>query len=102
MENNAIDGATLIERGKTYVIEIPQMADREMLKTYGDLLESEYGARFLFLTDGARIARPEKTEALQILIAEIEAMKCLGDHCYGLNGDHCDLLEEVILIIKEQ
>lgn len=102
MENNAVEGATLIERGKTYVIEIPHMADREMLNAYGDLLEKEYGARFLFLTEGARIARPEKSEALQTLIAEIESMKCLGDHCYGLNGDHCDLLDEVILIIREQ
>lgn len=102
MEQNAVEGAVLIERGKTYVIEIPHSASREMLNAYGDLLESEYGARFLFLTEGARIARPDKADALNSLIAEIESMKCLGDHCYGLNGDHCDLLDEVIEIIREQ
>lgn len=102
MEQNEVEGAVLIERGKTYVIEIPQTADRAMLNAYGDLLESEYGARFLFLTDGARIARPDKSDALNALIAEIQGMKCMGDHCYGVNGEHCDLLDEVIEIIREQ
>lgn len=102
MEQNEVDGATVIERGKTYVIEIPHSADRAMLNAYGDLLESEYGARFLFLTEGARIARPDKADALNSLIAEIQSMKCLGNECMGMGGDHCDLLDEVIEIIREQ
>lgn len=104
MELNAVDGAILIERNKTYVIEIPHSADKEMLHFYGDMLEKEYGARFLFLTDGARIARPDKTQVLNNLMEQIEDMKCgkPDGGCYGVNGEHCDILSEVIEMIKDE
>ena len=104
MELNAVDGAVVIERDKTYVIEMPNNADPELLRAYGELLKADYGATFLFLTNGARIARTNETDKLKDLMSEIEDMKCAKPDggCYGVNGEHCDTLNEVTEMIKDR
>ena len=101
MEQNAVEGATLIERGKSYVVEIPQPADKEMLNAYADILNEEYGAKFLFLTDGAKLKKKEKLTLFKNLIQELEGMICF-DASVREWCNHCALITEVIQIIKEQ
>jgi len=103
MKIDFVGKAVEIDSGKTYVIEIDHQVSFEQASVIEKMWKDETHSKCVILSGGARVVRTTQQEVQDRIAWEIEAQYCVEnkpDDCYGVNGEHCQVLKKAATIAR--